>query len=204
MDNAIQWAPRCGRWVNLVPVRTSHLDFLYQLAIDPIVGPRWRFGGVVPTYESFVQGLNSGVLVQFVVESRDESIPLGLVVAYGADLNSGFAHIGGIMDPQAVGTGVGIEAMEMFCEYLFTTYALRKLYLEAMEFNVPEFAAGYGKTLVEEGRLREHVHYAGRYWDRVILAVYRASFLADPGISRRRRRRANGLEASRVPQIEGG
>ncbi len=83
-----------------------------------------------------------GVLTQFVVQSRDQETLLGHVVAYGPDFTSGYTYIGGLVDRQAVGTGFAIEAFEVFIDYLFATYPLRKIYLDVPEFNVPQIRRG--------------------------------------------------------------
>jgi len=184
---------RSGRWVELIPILPTHLEFLYRLATDERIGPRWRFGGVVPGIESFQQGLTNGVLVHFIVQAKSEKVMLGHVVAYGADLNSGYTYIGGVMDSQAVGTGIAIEAFEVFTDYLFGTYSIRKIYMDVPEFNLPQFSLGYRDLLKEEGRLRNHAHYDGQYWDRITFALYRDDYLTDARIGRRRQNRLQSL-----------
>ena len=186
---------RSGRWVELVPVLPVHLDFLYRLATDDRVGPRWRFGGMVPGIESFQQGLTSAVLVHFIVQAKSENVLLGHVVAYGADLNSGYTYIGGVMDDQALGTGIAIEAFEVFTDYLFGTYSIRKIYMDIPEYNLPQFWHGYRDVLKTEGRLLNHTYYDGQYWDRITAAVYRDEYLSDARIARRRNNRLQFLSS---------
>ena len=71
---------------------------------------------------------------------------MGHVVAYGADLNAGVVYVGGVMEPAAVGTGFAIEAFEVFLDYLFATYSIRKIYLEVPEFNFPQIRARLPRT----------------------------------------------------------
>jgi RimJ/RimL family protein N-acetyltransferase len=182
-------ARRTGRWVRLMPVVPSDVQFLYRLATDEIVGLRWRHHGTVPSFEQFQQTYNNGVLTHFTVEAVHDSVAMGYVVAYGADLDGGTAYVGGVMDPNAVGTGFAIEAMEVFIDYLFATYAFRKLYFEVPEYNMSQFSRGYKHLLKEEGRQREHLYYGGEFWDRYLLAVYREDYEQDAGVARRRSNR---------------
>ncbi len=57
--------------------------------------------------------------------------------------------------------------------YAFLTWPLRKVYMESTADDYRQFASGLGSFFVEEGRLRQHVFWNGRYIDMVILAVYR-------------------------------
>lgn len=180
---------RTGRWVALVPVSNRYLEFLYQLAINEENGFRWLLAGVVPPPDMFQQNLWKGVLTQFVVVERRTSSPIGVVVAYNPELHHGFAYIGADFAPTVESTGLGIEAVDIFIEYVFATYNLRKLYLEVPEYNLPSMAHLAGGLFKEEGVLREHTFYQGRYWDRHLLALYRDEFVSLPRTHLGRRRR---------------
>jgi RimJ/RimL family protein N-acetyltransferase len=97
---------------------------------------------------------------------------VGLVVAYNADLRNQFAYIGSIFSPELINSGLGIAALDVFVRYLFATYSFRKLYAEVPEFNLPALGNRIGRLLKEEGRLRGHSYYNGRWWDQLILAIY--------------------------------
>ncbi len=66
----------------------------------------------------------------------------------------------------------------LFLEYVFRGWSFRKLYFELPEFNLAQFSRGVNRLFVEEGRLREHLYYDGRFWDKVILALYRTTWEA--------------------------
>jgi RimJ/RimL family protein N-acetyltransferase len=180
--------PRTGRWVSLAPVSRQYMEFLYQLATNEENGFRWLLAGTVPPAEVFQQNFWKGVLTQFVVLVRSSSAPIGIVVAYNAEINHGFAYLGADFAPNVQGIGIAIEAVELFVDYLFATYNLRKLYLEVPEYNLGTMANGIGGVLREEGVLREHTYYRNQYWDRHVLALYREEFLSAPKTARGRRR----------------
>lgn len=161
-----------GRRSYLTPVVPEMHRWLYELAISEAVGFRWRFRGTIPPFEVFVRELWNGVLTQFVSVSARDGSPQGLVVAYNQDFVQGFAYVGAVFSPSVTGTGVAIEAVGLFTEYLFGTWPFRKLYLEMPEFNYSQIASGAGSYFEVEGRLRNNDFYAGRYWDKLILAVY--------------------------------
>lgn len=176
-----------------MPVAPGYLEFLYQLAISEENGFRWRYLGAVPTVESFQQNLWSGVLTQFVVVENESSHPIGLVVAYSADLHHGLGYVGGTMTPRVGGTGLSMEGFDIFLRYLFTAWNFRKLYFEVPEYNSRVLRNSVGAVFAEEGRLRHHIYYDGRYWDRIILAIYRDTWLGLPRGPLGRRRRRNGI-----------
>jgi RimJ/RimL family protein N-acetyltransferase len=164
---------RTGRWSALVPMADHHFDFLYGLPVDERVGVRWRYSGMVPTRQQFLQNLELGVLAQLVAVERITARPVGHVQLYSADLNTGTASVAVAVSPEAQRTGIGVEVAYLFLTYVFETYSFRKLYLEMPEYNVPLIATALSDVMVEEGRLRDHTYFGGRYWDRCIFAVYR-------------------------------
>jgi RimJ/RimL family protein N-acetyltransferase len=164
--------------ISLDPVTPKYYEFLYSLAIEGESSFRWLTAGGIPPIEKFVSGLWDGVLTQFVVRDKSSHRPCGHVISYNADLHSGHAGIAVAASLEARTTGAVPEAAIIFMNYCFTVYNLRKLYLEVPEYNHPQFASGLGKFCREEGRLREHLYYDGRYWDRYVYAVYRDDFMA--------------------------
>jgi RimJ/RimL family protein N-acetyltransferase len=168
---------RTGRFARLVPLAVRHLDFLYDLATNEEVGYRWRFQGTVPSPDKFQSALWDAVLCQFVVvDVRGKAV--GHVVAYNPDLHQGWTHVGGIMHPDVIGSGIGLEALDLFVAHLFSAYNLRKVYFEVPEYNLSEFGSLIGPVLEVEARLKGHVYLGGSYWDFLVLALYRDSYLA--------------------------
>lgn len=156
----------------LTPIENDDVRFLYKLAVHPETGYRWRYRGTPVPIERFVSDLWHQVLAQFVARQVEDDEPVGHVVAYGADMGSGTAYVGAVFQPAYSGSGLGAQAVQMFVKYLFHVYPLRKLYLEVPEFNWPQMSSGEGRLFTVEGRFREHEQYAGRYWDRIICAIY--------------------------------
>jgi RimJ/RimL family protein N-acetyltransferase len=166
-------AVRRGRFVALRSVREADLPFLFALLTDPVVGTRWRFRGAQPRPEAFERLLWDGVLTQLLVEGAHDNIARGLVSCYGANLNSGTANVAVALVPGSSGVGLGTEAFVLFLDYLFSTWTLRKCYLEVPAFNLRQFSSAVGRYFHLEGVLRAHEYYGGRWYDSAILACYR-------------------------------
>ncbi|WP_378740916.1 GNAT family N-acetyltransferase [Nocardia brasiliensis] len=147
-------------------------EYLYALAVRPENCFRWRYRGVPPAPERFVEELWTQVVTQYVVRRIDDNQPAGHVVAYNADRDVGHAYVGAVFEPTYAGTGLAAEVITLFVRYLFRTFPFRKLYLEVPGFNWPQMSSGEGRYFQVEGRLRDHVYYAGRYWDQYLCAIY--------------------------------
>ncbi len=158
--------------LRLTPVEPEDMRFLYVLASHPDTCYRWRYRGVPPSMDRFAADLWAQVLVQFVARRAGDGEPAGHLVCYGADLGQGYAYIGAVFRPEYSGTGLAAQGVAMFVRYLFHTFNLRKLYAEVPGFNWPQMSSGNGSLLHVEGIMRDHEHYAGRFWDRYLCAIY--------------------------------
>jgi len=162
--------------VRLRPIGEQDRRFLYELMTSPESGGRVRFGGATPSPEKVAATLWDSVLAQFIVERRGSGKPAGLVAVTSPDFRNGFAYVSALGLPEVQGTGLIAEAAFLAFNYAFTTWPLRKIYMEASADSFRAFAAGLDELFREEGRLRDHVYWNGRYADMVILAVYRETW----------------------------
>ncbi|MHB8290015.1 MAG: phosphopantetheine-binding protein [Acidimicrobiales bacterium] len=169
--------PMAGARVGLRPLLPEDYRWLYALETAEEVGFRWRYGGTVPPFEVFAREIHAGVHAQFVVCPRGRSEPLGLVLAYQANMRSGTVYVGVVMAARTVGSGIGIEAVGLFMNYLFSTWSFRKVYFEALEFTYEAFASATPELVKVEGVLGEDHFYQGRYFDKYILSISREKFI---------------------------
>ena len=158
--------------LRLTPIEPEDMRFLYALASSPETCYRWRYRGVPPSLDRFAADLWSNVLEQFVARRVGDGEPAGHLVCYGADLGQGYAYLGAVFRPEYSGTGLAAQGVGMFVRYLFHSFTFRKLYAEVPGFNWPQMSSAAGSLLQVEGIMREHEHYAGKYWDRYLCAIY--------------------------------
>jgi RimJ/RimL family protein N-acetyltransferase len=133
------------------------------------------------------------VLSQYLIEQLSTGEAIGHVVAHQPRLIHGTAHVAIIVRPDLYGKGWPLEGAGLFVDYLFRVFPLRKLYAETVEYNYDSsFAHGAGRFFSEEARLKAHHYYDGRYWDAVVLSLYRDDWnaLASPFFDRLTRRSA--------------
>ena len=162
--------------LRLREVRPDDYPFLYHLAASPSESHLWRFRGAQPSYEEFAQTVKRGVFVQFLIVSKRNQDRLGLVSCYNADFRNRNAYIAMQGSPDLPDRSWIMEAGRLFVDYLFGCFDFEKLYAEAPAFTFDRFRAGLGKFFAEEGRLRGHERFMGRWWDLHILALYRSTW----------------------------
>ena len=162
-----------ARHVRLRVIMDQDSRFLYELMTAPSSGGRVRFAGATPSPEKIASSLWESVLAQFIVEGIDSGQPLGLIAVTSPNFRDGFAYISAIGSPEVQGSGLIAEGLALGFRYAFNAWPFRKIYMESTEESYRGFKSGLDRFFVEEGRLRGHFFWNGRYTDLVILAFYR-------------------------------
>lgn len=162
-----------GKFARLRPLAQTDYGYFYDLSLSAQNNARWRYRGSTPSPERFVTDLWSGVQAQFVIETPPPRKRAGLVVAYNADLANGTVYLATLIDNEYHRKVWPLEGILLFVEYLFQNWNFRKIYAETPEFSASQFSSGAGSLFEEEGRLRQHQYFKGRYWDFIIYALAR-------------------------------
>lgn len=166
-----------GSTVELVPVTEADYPGLRKLELGDSMLHHWRYGAYTPSPDRYAAILWEGVHSQYVVSEPGAKRALGLVMLYDVDMVHGWGYIGAARFASGVAASVRfMEGLGLFIDLSFRLVPLRKLYLDVPEFNVSTFESAIGKVLVEEGRLKAHRFYDGRYWDNLLLAMYRSEW----------------------------
>lgn len=88
----------------------------------------------------------------------------------------------GILDPNALGQGIGTRAMRLVARHAFETLGLNRLSLRVLDFNARAIAAYEKVGFKLEGREREAAIIAGQWHDDLLMGLLAREFLADdPG-----------------------
>ena len=77
----------------------------------------------------------------------------------------------GIIDPAALGKGVGTKAMQLLAAHAFDTLGLHRLGCRVLDFNARAIGAYEKVGFAIEGREREAAHIAGAWHDDLILGL---------------------------------
>lgn len=173
---AVNGLPLSSRRVRLRTIAEGDRLFLYDLMTSPQAGGRVRFGGGTPSPDKVASSLWDGVLAQFVIEGMRSGDPLGLTAVTSPNFRDGVAYLSAVGVPAAQGSGLIAEGALLGFHYAFAAWPLRKIYMEATEESLDAFRSGLDVLFHEEGHLRQHTFWGGRYLDVFILAVYRETW----------------------------
>jgi RimJ/RimL family protein N-acetyltransferase len=171
-----------GARVHLRPLTPQDYDWILRLSTLPELGFRWRHPPGTLNPDQLPALLWQGVLAQFLIEHNTTGDRLGLAVAYQANMTHRTAYVAVLLDPGAHRLGWPLEGFKLFMRHLFDAFDLRKVYAEALDYNLDQYRGIIGRLAHEEGRLREHVYVGGAYHDMHLLAFYRSDWRpAGPG-----------------------
>jgi RimJ/RimL family protein N-acetyltransferase len=148
--------PLFQRWIN---------DFAVQARVGtPIPGP-FTYELEEQWYESVSTGSDR---YTFAIREGLSGSLIGSAALHAIDFRSGSA-IFGIMigEPTARGKGYGTETTSLMLDYAFTILGLHSVNLTVAGFNYAGQAAYRKAGFRECGRLREHIRFAGKWWDQV-------------------------------------
>lgn len=178
MSTASEASDLVGTRVGLRAVTQQDYPFLFALDTDPATSWMWRYRGATPPPEEWVRRLWDRVATQYLVLDRPGTERLGIVVCHELDLRSSHAQVSAAFRADLHGHGWPLEGLELFVDYLFTIYPLRRIYFDVREPNLRMFASGVGGLVTQHARIPEHELMRGRYVDRFILTIERAAWEA--------------------------
>lgn len=116
--------------------------------------------------------------VYFGIDEIESKEFIGIIQLNNIDYISGTAIWGFIIgEKNKHGKGYGVEAPRLLFEYAFNVLNLRKIYGYPISFNTATFRM-HEKIggFVEEGRLKNHVYYDGKYYDVLVLSLFKEQF----------------------------
>jgi len=118
---------------------------------------------------------------------RENDFPLAICTSKGrhigniglhqVDMRLGVGTTGTLIGEKAFwGKGYGSEAKMLMLAFAFRTLSLRKVYSDVIAFNERSlrYSLGMGHKVV--GRRRDHWYREGRYWDDILLELFRADW----------------------------
>jgi RimJ/RimL family protein N-acetyltransferase len=191
-------APLTTSRVALREITSRDYDYLYHLSLSEGLTHRWRYRGLTPSPDEFVRNLWLNVAAQFLVENRRTGSPIGHVIAFDTSHRDHWVHAAAVGQPDVESTGLIIEALGTFIDYLFLNFDFNKIYFSSIEFSYRSFRSGREWLFREEGRLAQHSFFGGRYWDMVLFAIFRSDW-ATTWHETLRRRGADSAVLDRQP-----
>ncbi len=165
-----------GRKTVLRPVNKTDVPLLVRWMNDPEV--RLFLTAVMPFTEgaeiAWVEGLDKRPNdVVLMVETKDGT-PIGLMGLHRIDWVSRVATTGAAFGDKAYwGKGFGQDAKMALLGYAFNTLNLRKICSACFAFNGRSAAYNQKCGYRVEGRRRKQFYRRGRYYDEILLCIFR-------------------------------
>lgn len=108
-------------------------------------------------------------IVYFSVEELASGSLVGEALLWSIDTYNRRAHLGLALLPAFRGRGLGVDIVELLCEYGFAVHGLQRLQIETLACNTAMINAAVKAGFTHEGVLRNSAWEYGRFVDEVVL-----------------------------------
>lgn len=114
------------------------------------------------------------IILMLVVDGK----PIGVMGLHRISFKDGTATTGAyIGESEYWGNGHGSEAKMLLLNYAFNELNLRKITSNVIAFNERSYKYSIKCGYKEEARLKDQIFTQGKYWDEIILAVFKEDWL---------------------------
>jgi diamine N-acetyltransferase len=173
-----------GKKVILRAEEREDLKRLHELTrnLDLVVlsDGQWQPEPLAQWEKQFDKRLEDADSAHFVIEVDGKLV--GGIGLHHRQRRDGSAQFGvGIYDPEYLGQGYGRDAIETLLGWAFQIQNYRRIWLETYALNERAVRSYRAVGFVEEGRLREHAFYDGRYVDVLVMGMLRSDWQARRG-----------------------
>lgn len=149
------------------------------LWLEPANLMTYRFAGVAPNPDQFVQRLWAGVAAQYVIHRTNRPLErYGLVTLYNRERDAEHCGIALVLSEEARGIGWPFVGAGLAIEHWFRVTRCNKIWAEVPAWNLPLLDGIRLFGFVEEGVQRDHEWLDGRLWDRHLFALFRRDWEA--------------------------
>lgn len=174
-----------GKKVILRPLRkSSDLEYTLRWINDPEI--RRYLTTFLPISEQkeeswFDEMLESEKNLVFAIEIWDgifNGVFIGTIGLHQINWKDGIATSGTLIgEKEHWNAGYGTDAKMILLDYAFNTLNLRKICSSVLEFNIRSLRYNLHCGYKIEGRRKKQIFKDGKYWDEIILAVFKKDWL---------------------------
>ncbi|MDE2188612.1 MAG: GNAT family N-acetyltransferase [Patescibacteria group bacterium] len=169
-----------GKKTTLRPILESDIPLLMKWINDPEV--RRFVKRVFPAMESderdWIKRLHdkSGSDIAIMIEVKGK--PIGTMGIHGINWKDRTATTGALIGEKNYwGKGYGTDAKMVLLDYAFNVLNLRKIMSRVFAFNYRSLRYSLHCGYKIEGRLKRQRFSEGRYWDEIILGLFKSDWL---------------------------
>lgn len=116
----------------------------------------------------------------FIIADKNSSEYIGQIDLHELDWKNRNALMGIVIGRKnLLNKGYGSEAIMLLQDFVFHTLNLHRLELEVIAYNERAYRCYLRCGFKEEGRLRERIYRAGKYWDIIVMSVLKSEYIAN-------------------------
>lgn len=158
----------------LRPISKADYDFIYDCQTDLRNLHLWWEEKDLLTYEAFVDDFQKKLrrFIHTFCIAEYKGTPIGFIYNYNTNFVDQYTYICVYLKPEATAQGLGKIVAYQFGQFLYKQYGFRKVYAEIKGYNEPSLKIVKRNGFEEEGRLKNHCWFDGRFWDMYIYALY--------------------------------
>jgi RimJ/RimL family protein N-acetyltransferase len=168
--------PMRGDAVWLRVPTNADLDWIHALVTHPVNLAWAPLCGQTRSPADLTALLAATSLCQYVIADNERGRSCGWVRAASADVHNGHAYLEAVLDPDLWDAGWPLEGVEMAVEQLFSSWRLRKVYLEIPGPHWALLSEGTRGRLGRQGVLVRHRYAQGEWHDVHLCALDNASW----------------------------
>jgi RimJ/RimL family protein N-acetyltransferase len=165
-----------GRWTGIRPPTGADVQWLQERIVAGAFGNRSRFGALAPSVDELAQNIGRDAVSTMIIHRADSSDPIGIAQLFNYDGLRRTGRLSIAIEREAWSKAWPLEGLGLFVFYLFESFPLRTLYMEASAASLGDYGSGIGKFFVHEATLREHEWSEGRLQDMHILSMTREAW----------------------------
>lgn len=157
--------PMQARFVRLRPMTPADSDLHHEIAASARTGIHSPFRGSTPTDQQVAVAVTDA-FVEFVVEVSKSGRAIGIVQAYDYDRLDRTAWLGVLTVARYLRSGMGMEAIGIFLNYLFAVWNMRQVYISSVDFSFATTSRVLGRYFQPVGVFPADTYLAGAHHDR--------------------------------------
>lgn len=124
---------------------------------------------------NYEENTHKNIQMQMIIKNKCNENIIGQICSYNYNKIDGYTYIDINMDDNGK-KEFYIETCQMFFNYIFTCFPIRKLYFEGYKYELEKMRILKEIGFEIEGNLKQHNFFCGKYYDKYILSINRKDF----------------------------
>lgn len=161
-----------GNYIKLVPYDEQYIDYVYNyIIINKVDG--FEECQIKQKKDLYKFMNNKNINMKLLIKDISNDKICGYIAGYNYNKIDGYIYITTIMDTQE---RMNKEAINIFINYIFKCFPIRKIYCEICDNNKDKLKSFGDIGFQQEAVLEEDTFFDGNYYNKHILSLYREDY----------------------------